>query len=137
MYVNPYVNFNGDCATAFRFYEECLGGTVEAMITFGETEGGDQMPPDMKDLVMHARMKVGDSVLMGSDAPQPRYTKPQGAYISLQVDDPAEAERIFHALEEGGTVEMPIQQTFWAERFGMLVDRFGIPWMINCEAKQG
>jgi PhnB protein len=82
---------------------------------------------------MHVTLKVGDSVLMGSDAPPDRYKKPEGFTVNIALNDVAEAERIFHALAENGTVGMPIQQTFWAERWGMLTDRYGIPWMVNCE----
>jgi PhnB protein len=82
---------------------------------------------------MHASLKAAGAVLMGSDAPPDRYKKPEGISVSIHVKEPAEAERIFHALAENGSVQMPIQETFWSVRFGMLVDRFGIPWMVNCE----
>ena len=133
MQLNPYLNFNGQCKAAFEFYAECLGGKIAAIFTHGETPAAEHMPPEAHHLIMHARLEVDGAVLMGSDAPPERYEKPAGVYVSLQVDDPADAERIFHALVEGGEVQMPIQETFWAVRFGMLVDRFGIPWMINCE----
>jgi PhnB protein len=100
---------------------------------FAETPMAEQMPANMCNQIVHARLNVGENVLMGSDAPPDRYSPPQGFSVSLGVDKPADAERIFHALAEKGTVQMPIQKTFWAERFGMLVDRFGIPWMVNCE----
>lgn len=80
-----------------------------------------------------ARLDVGDAVLMGSDAPSGRYEEPKGFSVSIQLKDPADAERIFRALAEKGTVRMPLEKTFWAQRFGMLVDRFGVPWMVNCE----
>ena len=89
--------------------------------------------PDWQDKILHARLTAGDAVLMGSDAPPRRYDEPRGLSVSLQVKDPAEAERIFRALAEKGSVRMPLDKTFWAQRFGMLVDRFGIPWMVNCE----
>ena len=95
----------------------------------------DQTPREWRDKVMHARLIVGDEVLMGSDAPPDRYEPMKGITVTLGVDEPADAERIFSALAEGGTVQMPIQQTFWAARFGMLTDRFGTPWMINCEQR--
>jgi PhnB protein len=76
---------------------------------------------------------VGDRILMGSDAPSDRYELMKGFSVALGIDDPKDAERIFHALSENGAVQMPIQKTFWAARFGMLVDQFGTPWMINCE----
>lgn len=133
MQLNPYLMFNGQCEAAFKFYERCLGGKIEMMLTFGESPTTEPIPPEWRSKVMHARLVVGDKVLMGSDAPPDRYEGPKGFSVSLSVDDPAEAERIFHALEENGTVRMPLQETFWAVRFGMLVDRFGIPWMVNCE----
>lgn len=134
MQLNPYLTFNGQCEAAFKFYEKCLGGKLVFMATFGNSPMADKAPPGWRDKIMHARLMVGDKVLMGSDAPPERYEKPQGISVTLGIDDPADAERIFHALADGGTVGMPIQKTFWALRFGMLVDRFGVPWMINCEA---
>jgi PhnB protein len=133
MELNPYLNFNGTCEAAFKFYEKCLGGKIEMMLSHGASPMADQVPPDWRNKIMHARMTVGGRVLMGSDAPPQHFEKPQGFSVSLGVADPAEAERLFKALAENGTVRMPIQQTFWAVRFGALVDQFGIPWMINCE----
>lgn len=132
MKIQPYLNFDGQCAEAFRFYEEVLGGKIEGMTTHGDAPIADQVPPEWHKRIMHARLTVGDQVLMASDAPPEHYQKPQGLYVSLQIENPADADRIFHALAEGGTVQMPIDKTFWAQRFGMLVDRFGTPWMINC-----
>ncbi len=91
-----------------------------------------QVPAEWRNKILHARLMVGDQMLLGSDCPPDRYFQPKGFSVSLIVNDPAEADRIFQALEGGGKVEMPIQKTFWATRFGMLVDRFGIPWMVNC-----
>jgi PhnB protein len=133
MQLIPYLNFNGQCQAAFKFYEQCLGGKIIAMTTYGSTPAADHVSTEMRDRIIHARLLVGDAVLMGSDSPPEYFKEPGGMTVSIQVDDPAEAERIFHALEEGGTVRMPIEETFWAVRFGMLVDRFGTPWMINCE----
>jgi PhnB protein len=133
MQVNPYLIFDGQCETAFTFYERCLGGTIAALLTYGESPMADRTPSEGRGKIMHARLVVGDTVLMGSDAPPGRYEKPQGISVTLGVDEPGEAERIFNALAEGGSVGMPLQETFWALRFGMVVDRFGIPWMINCE----
>ena len=86
---------------------------------------------------LHARLVVGDAVLLASDSPPEYYAKPQGLYMSLQIEDAAAGERMFQALAEGGSVTMPFERTFWAERFGMLVDRFSIPWLINCEGAAG
>ena len=133
MQLNAYLNFNGQCEAAFKFYERCLGGKIEAMITHAGTPMAEQVPSNWRDKIMHARLTVGDAVLMGSDAPPDYYEGTKGFSVSIVVDNPAEADRIFNALAESGSVRMPIQQTFWAVRFGMLVDQFGIPWMINCE----
>jgi PhnB protein len=135
MKINPYLNFDGQCEEAFTFYAECLGGQVDCMFRFGETPAGEHVPPDHRNKIMHARIAVGDQVLMGSDStPDHPYEGVNGYSVSLNVDKPAEAERIFKAFSAGAkTVIMPLEQTFWAERFGMLVDRFGVPWMVNCE----
>ena len=133
MRLNPYVSFNGNCAAAFRFYEKALGGKIAMTMTYGESPMADQTPPGMRDKIMHTRLISGDLVLMGSDAPPDRYQESKGAMLALGVDTPQEAERVFQALAEKGTVTMPIAETFWAQRFGMLTDQFGIPWMVNCE----
>jgi PhnB protein len=135
MQLNPYLSFNGQCEAAFRFYERVLGGKIVMMFTYGESPQAEHASPDWRGKIMHARLMLGDQALMGSDAPGGRFEPPQGFHVSIGIDNPAEAERIFHALAENGTETMPIQETFWAARFGMLVDRFGIPWMINCEKK--
>lgn len=133
MQLNPYLMFNGQCEAAFKFYEKCLGGKIAFKITNGESPMAKETPPERRKQILHARFVVNDMVLMGSDAPPERYEKPQGFFVSLGIEKPAEAERVFHALSEKGKVLMPIAETFWAHRFGMLVDQFGIPWMINCE----
>lgn len=134
MKINPYLLFAGQCEEAFHFYEKLIGGKVEFIMTYANSPGADQVPPEWRAKVMHARMTTPGGVLMGSDPPPGRQQKAQGFSVSLSVDDPAEAERIYQGLAEGAiTVTMPIQETFWAKRFGMLTDRFGIPWMINCE----
>lgn len=132
MQLNAYLLFKGNCEEAFKFYEKCLGGTIKAMIPHAGTPAEQHVSAEWRNKIMHARLVVGDAVLMGSDAPLDRSEEPKGFSVSVTIDDPSEAERLFHALEEGGIVKMPIQQTFWSPRFGMLVDRFGIPWMINC-----
>ena len=132
MVLNPYLTFNGQCEAAFKFYEQCLGGKIEAMIPHAGTPVEKQVPPEWRNKILHATLRAGGATLMGSDAPPDRYEQSKGFSVMLQIDEPADAERIFHALEEQGTVRMPLQQTFWAARFGMLVDQFGIPWMINC-----
>jgi len=133
MQVNPYLTFNGTCESAFKFYEKVLGGKIQAMIPHKGSPAESHVPPEWQDKIMHARLAIGDEVLMASDAPTDRYDPPKGFSVTLGVKNPAEAERIFKALAEKGTVTMPIGETFWAARFGMCVDRFGIPWMINCD----
>jgi PhnB protein len=133
MQLNPYLMFNGDCEAAFKFYEKCLRGKIVAMLPHAGTPAEQHVPAEWRSKIMHARLTVGETVLMGSDAPPGHYEPMKGFSVSLGLTDPAEAERVFQALAENGTVRMPIQKTFWAARFGMLVDQFGTPWMINCE----
>ena len=133
MQLHPYLLFNGRCEEAFRFYAECLSGRIEAMIPHAGSPAEQHVPPEWRSKILHARLSVGEQVLMASDAPPGRFEKPQGFSVSINVTDPAEAGRIFRALAENGTITMPMEQTFWAARFGMCVDRFGIPWMVNCE----
>ena len=138
MQLNPYLIFNGNCAAAFKFYEKCLGGKIVMMMTHAEAPSDDQarqVPTAWRDKIMHVRMNVGDVALMGSDAPAEFYEEKKGFSVSLTVDTPADAERIFAALSDKGTVRMPMQQTFFALRFGMVVDQFGTPWMVNCEGE--
>lgn len=133
MQLNPYLFFNGQCEAAFKFYEQLLGGKIEAMMTHAGTPAEQQVPAEWRGKILHARMTVGDTALMASDAPPGRFEQPQGFSVSIQLKDPAKSERIFNALAENGTVHMPFQETFWSAGFGMCVDRFGIPWMVNCE----
>src|SRR5450755_2404635 len=135
MQLNPYLNFNGNCEAALKFYEKCLGGKIAFKTTYGESPMAKETPKERLNHILHARLMVGDNVLMVSDCPPDRYDEPKGISVSLNIDTPKEAERIFAALSEKATVCMPIQETFWAQRFGMLTDQFGIPWMINCEKK--
>lgn len=132
--MNPYLLFNGDCEAAITFYEKSLGGKVEAMFRHEGTPMEKMVPPEWRKKIIHARLALGDQVLMASDCPPDRYVKPQGFSVNLDCKNPAEAERVFNTLAENGSVQMPLQQTFWAARFGMVTDRFGTPWMINCES---
>jgi len=133
MQLNPYLTFNGQCEAAFKFYERCLGGKIEAMMTHAGTPAEEHVSSEWLDKILHARMTVGDGVLMGSDFPADHYDVPKGITVALQIKDPVEADRAFHALAENGKVQTPIQETFFAVRSGTLTDQFGIPWMINCE----
>lgn len=134
MQANAYLMFNGNCEEAFKFYEKCFGGKILAIMTYGSSPMASKTPPDFVNRIMHARLDVGGTIVMGSDAPPGRTETPQGFSMAIGMKDVAEAERVYAELSEGGKVEMPLQQTFWAVRFGMLTDRFGIPWMVNCEA---
>ena len=133
MHLNPYLLFNGNCAEAFKFYEQTLGGKIEAIMTFNGSPAAEHAPPEWGDKVLHASMTVGDQRLMASDAPPGQYKQPQGISVSIGLNDRDKGERIFNALAEGGTTTMPFAKTFWASGFGMCTDRFGIPWMVNCE----
>jgi PhnB protein len=131
MKMNTYVNFAGTCAEAFRFYEEHLGGTIGMMMTHGQAPDQSKVRAGLKDAVLHARISVGGTELMGADIPNAQPMR--SAYLSLNVDTDAEAERMFSALAEGGEIFMPMQETFFATRFAQLRDRFGINWMIMHE----
>ena len=131
--VHPYLNFDGQCEKAFRFYEQHLGGKIEAMIPFADSPLAKEVPPDQRNKILHASIAIGSAHVLASDDQPDQFEKPQGFHVCLNLADSAEAERIFSTLADGGVVRFPIQQTFWAARFGMLVDQFGIPWMINCE----
>ena len=133
MQSNIYLFFDGECKAAFKFYEQCLGGKIDGMMTYGDAPMSEEIPSQQRDRIMHANLTVGGMVLMGSDTPPDGFQKPQGFSVNLQFDDLVEAERIFQKLAENGTVKMPFQETFWSTRFGMLVDRFGTPWMINVQ----
>lgn len=131
---HPYLFFDGNCEEAFNFYAQTLGGKIVRLSHYGDAPSGSGTPTtESRSRVMHARLEAGAQVLMGSDAcpPQYEYEGAKGFSVSLDLDSAAEAERIFKALSQGGAVQMPLDKTFWAERFGMLVDRFNIPWFVN------
>ena len=133
MKIESYIFFTDQCAEAMRFYAKALGGKIEAMMKYGDSPAGPHNPPEMADKVIHARLVVGDAVLMASDGPEAESRK--GFAVTLQVDTVAEADRLFNALGEGATITMPFGETFFSKRFGMLTDRFGVPWMVNCVQK--
>ncbi len=132
MKMNPYLTFNGNCEEAFNTYAKILGGKIEAMLPFEGTPSEGYVPAEWKKKIMHACLSFGDNKLMASDGPSDQSEKMQGISVALHAEEPVEAERLFKALSEGGKVTMPLEETFWARKFGMLVDRFGTPWMINC-----
>ena len=134
MTLTTYVNFAGQCAEAFRFYEQHLGGHISMMMTHGDSPQPSQLGPEWKDAVLHARIAVAGTQLLGADIPNAQPMR--SAYLSLGVDTDADAERIYAALSDGGRVLMPLQETFFASRFGQVQDRFGINWMILHERRE-
>src|SRR4051812_18957983 len=132
MQMNTYVSFKGDCEAEFRFYEQCLDGRLGEIFRYGGSPMAGQVPANWSEKVMHGSVTIGDQVLMGADVAD-GYEQPRGVSLSLQFQSVADAERIFHGLAQDGSVVLPLEKTFWAARFGMVVDRFGIPWQINCE----
>jgi len=132
MQTMPHLHFKGNCAEAFRFYAATLGGKIVFSMTYGESPAAEQTPADLRDKIIHARLDLGGHALLGADAAPEHYHTPQGFNVMAGVDQVADAERIFEALAAGGSIMMPMQETFFAHRFGMCTDRFGIPWMVNC-----
>jgi PhnB protein len=131
MQINPYLFYNDNCEAAFKFYEKVLGAKIEALLRNEEGPAEMASSPERKKKIMHGRISIDGQVLMASDAPPDHFHKPQGFSVSLTIKDPAEAERKFKALSEGGSLNMPFGKTFFSKGFGMCVDQFGIPWMVN------
>jgi len=136
MKLNTYLHFKDNCEEALRFYEKTLGGKLVFMMRYNESPEAQECSKAMGAKIMHGRIVIGDNVIMGSDCPPDRYSPQAGFSISINVDTPEEAERYYKALsEKAKEICMPMGETFWAKRFGMLIDQFGVPWMINCEKK--
>jgi PhnB protein len=125
-----YLNYGGNCAQAFRFYEQHLGGKITMMMTHAEQPNAGDVPPNWKNAILHARLSIGETELLGADVPPERFQPMRSAYLTLSVDSTPEAERVYSLLSDGGQIFMPIQETFFAFRFAMLRDRFGTSWMI-------
>jgi PhnB protein len=125
-----YLNYGGNCRQAFEFYVKHLGGKITALTTHGEQPVSNKVPPDWKHAVLHARIELGDTILLGADIPPERFQPMRSAYLSLLVDSIEEAERIYALLSEDGQIFMPMEETFFAHRFAMLRDRFGTSWML-------
>lgn len=132
MEVTPHLMFCGQCEEAFRFYERVLGGQIMTLLTYGKSPLAEQVPLEWRDKIIHASLTIAGGALTGADVLPEQFERPQGFYVLLGIDQPADAERVFAALATGGTVRMAIQETFWSVRFGVLVDRFGIPWEVSC-----
>lgn len=131
MQINPYIFFDGNCAEALEFYQKVLGARVEGRMTFGDGPPDMPIQAEWKDKIMHSHVTIDGEVLMASDGMPGDFKQPQGFRIALQVEDPAEARRRFDALADGGSVQMPFGETFFSNGFGMCIDKFGIPWMVN------
>jgi PhnB protein len=130
MNVRTYLNFGGNCAEAFRFYEQNLGGKIGFMMTFGQMPDPSQGPPGMENGVLHAQIEVAGITILASDVPPDRFQPIRSAYLCLSAESDADAERVYGLLSDGGEVSMPIQETFFATRYGILRDRFGTLWMV-------
>ena len=136
MAFHPYLNFAGNCREAFTRYQEIFGGELVLMTASDMPSDGD-VPSDQPDLIMHAALKFPDHLLMASDVFSPEEFGPvQGMYVNYTSTDVAETQRVFEALADGGAVEMPIEETFWSPMFGVCVDRFGTPWMVDTESPE-
>jgi len=122
--------FNGQCEEAFRFYERCFGGKL-MLLTYGDSPESQSVPPEWRGKIVHTTLTVGDNILQGADVLPGQYEKPKGFSVMLSIEELADAERIYHALAENGTVLMPMQETFWSPGFAAVVDRFGTPWEIS------
>lgn len=132
LFSSSYLLFDGNCREAFEWYAEVLGGTIIMMLTGAESPVAEEIPAEFSDKIMHVSLQVRNWMLMGSDCPPGMFEKPQGFHVQIAFEDEQQAEATFNKLAEGGLVQMPFEPTFWAKRFGMLVDRFGTPWMLNC-----
>ena len=130
--VTPHLVFNGQCEEAFKFYERLLGGKIVTMLTWGQSPMAEQVPADWRDKILHASLTLPGAALVGVDVLPEQYERPRGFYVLLGIDETVDAERIFDSLGENGVVGVPMQQTFWSVRFGVVVDRFGVPWEVSC-----
>ena len=136
MKINVHLTYSGQCEVAFRFYQRCLGGVIDTMLKYRDSPMADQVPAAWQEKIMHANLSFDGCSLVGADLVGHEF--PRGFFVLLDVDEPSNAERIFRLLSEDGRIQMPIQETFWAARFGVLVDRFGVPWEVNCgQSREG
>ena len=137
MRLDVYVNYHGSCEEAFRFYEQHLGGKIVMLMRHGEQPNASSVAPEWKNAVLHARMTLGGTDLLGADIPPDRFQPMRSAYLTLSVTSADEAERVYQLLTDGGEIFMKMEETFFASRFAMLRDRFGTSWMILGPRKEG
>jgi PhnB protein len=135
MSVQPYLFFGGRCEEALEFYHTAVGAQVEMLMRYGESPEPHGLPECFADKVMHSSVRIGETTLMASDGRCEGMVSFEGFSLSINVPNEAEAERVFNALAEGGLVTMPLEKTFWAPKFGMLTDRFGVGWMVSVAHK--
>ncbi len=136
MKMNLHLNFGGNCKEAFALYQKVFKTAPPFLMTYGQAPHDMPIPPEWKDRVMHTSIPLGSGLLMGCDAPPDR-SKPIGGFqVSVETSDQAEVKRIFDALQEGGSVEMPLSKTFWSPLFGMCTDKFGVSWMVGAPGEQ-
>jgi len=136
MQTNLHLTFSGSCREAFAFYEKTFNSKIQLSMTYGDAPAGAPVPPDAKDLVMHTSMPLGSIILMGCDTPPGQSQALGGFQISVSTPEEAEVKRLFTALSEGGSVQMPLAPTFWTSLFGMCTDKFGIAWMVSVPGPQ-
>ncbi|HSL23889.1 MAG TPA: VOC family protein [Vicinamibacterales bacterium] len=130
MKLYTYLNYGGNCRQAFEFYAEHLGARITSITTHGELSESSNVPPEWKDAIVHARIEIGGTMVLGADIPPDRFQPMRSAYLSLMVDSVDEAERIYALLTKDGQIFMPMEETFFAHRFAMFRDRFGTSWML-------
>ena len=133
MKITPYLSYDGKCEEAFKFYEKVLKGKITFMMKNSESPMADKTPAGAQNNIMHASLAVGDNLIHGADAPVQHVSKPAGFCVSISLPELQEAERIFKELSAGGQVQMPFSKTFWSPGFGMFIDKYSIPWMVNVE----
>ncbi len=134
MQLSVHLNFDGQCAAAFRMYQRLLGGKLGTLMTYGESPVAGKVPVDWRDRIVHATLSLDGMELMGADVAPESYTTPQGFAVVLNIPDVERARVLFGSLAEGGTLRLPFQKTFWSPGYGLLVDRYGVPWEINSQS---
>ena len=134
MKLRAHLCFGGTCEAAFRFYQQVLGGELGTLLRYGDSPLAAQTPAAMQGKILHASLVLGSQELLGVDVAAEEHRAPAGYFVLVSLDDPERAEAVFAALSAGGEVRLPFQPTFWSLGFGVLVDRFGIPWEVNCES---
>jgi PhnB protein len=133
MLLTTHLQFSGQCEAALRFYAQAFGGTLGPILSYGSTPSGADIAPEWRDKIVHGTITIGGMRVSGADVRPEEYEKPQGVYLLQSVADRAEAERVFALLADGGDVRMPLQKTFWSPAFGVVIDRYGVPWEVSAE----